>query len=251
MAATTNTRTGVTRYLQVYTVLAQALADGSIPAGEALPSEPTLVRNYGVSRTTVRRALARLAAEGSIVRRRGSGTFARGKLERFSSARHLAPLLCELRTQSSRIDVKVLTFERLPTPHRLRRQWPDFGETVLTIRRVGSVRGEPIGLSTTYVPEWAGRELTLRRLGGDPILIALQKLGHRAASGEQETTALAADPLVARHLSAGIGAPLLSVRRLIRDAKGRILEYSNFLFRPDRYELAAVTERGSQRSRAD
>ena len=72
MLSRTNTRTGIARYQQVYTVLSQALAEGSIAAGQALPSEPTLVRQYGVSRTTVRRALARLAAEGSIVRRRGS-----------------------------------------------------------------------------------------------------------------------------------------------------------------------------------
>ena len=66
MITTTNARRGVTRYFQIYTVLAQALAEAGIAAGEALPSESTLVRTYGVSRTTVRRALARLAAEGSI-----------------------------------------------------------------------------------------------------------------------------------------------------------------------------------------
>ena len=72
MTRATNAGIGVTRYLQVYTVLSQALAEGDISAGEALPSEPSLVRQYGVSRTTVRRALARLAAERCIVRRRGS-----------------------------------------------------------------------------------------------------------------------------------------------------------------------------------
>lgn len=96
MTKTTNAGAGVARYLRVYTVLSQALAEGSIAAGAALPSEPTLVREYAVSRTTVRRALARLAAEGSIVRRRGSGTFARGRTDRIGSARRLAPLLDDL-----------------------------------------------------------------------------------------------------------------------------------------------------------
>jgi GntR family transcriptional regulator len=63
---TTNARRGVMRYFQIYTVLAQALAEASIAAGESLPSESALVRTYGVSRTTVRRALARLTAEGRI-----------------------------------------------------------------------------------------------------------------------------------------------------------------------------------------
>jgi len=70
-------RVGVTRYLQVYTLLARELAEGVFKPKEALLSEPKLVARYGVSRTTIRRALARLEREGRIVRRRGSGTFAR------------------------------------------------------------------------------------------------------------------------------------------------------------------------------
>jgi GntR family transcriptional regulator len=242
-ATTTNAGTGVTRYLQVYTVIAQALAEGSIGAGEALPSEPALVREYGVSRTTVRRALARLAAEGSIVRRRGSGTFARGKVERFASARQLAPILDDLRTLASNTTVRVLAFKNTATPDFLRREWPEFGDTVLMIRRVRYVKNEPVVLVTTYVPAEIGRQLTARRLGNDTVLVGLEKLGYRGSSGEQETSAVAADPLAARHLESGVGAPVLHVRRLVRDSKERIIEYSNYLYRPDRYEIHAVIER--------
>lgn len=70
-------RVGVTRYLQLYTLLAQNLAKRAFRNGQPLPSEPELVKRYRVSRTTVRRALARLEEEGLIVRKRGSGTFAR------------------------------------------------------------------------------------------------------------------------------------------------------------------------------
>jgi GntR family transcriptional regulator len=243
MTTTTNTTTGVTRYLQVYTVLSQALAEGSIGAGEALPSEPTLVREYGVSRTTVRRALARLAAEGSIVRRRGSGTFARGRVERFGSARQLAPILDDLRTLASNTTTRLLAFKSIPTPDFLRREWPEFGATVRVIRRIRFVKHEPIVLVTTYVPEEIGRQLTARRLGHDAALVALDRLGYHGANGEQETRAVAADPVSARLLGSGVGAPLLNVRRLVRDSKERILEYTNYVYRPDRYELHTVIER--------
>src|SRR3979490_1570693 len=72
---------GVARYYQLYELLSGALSDGTIPAGGALPSEPDLVTRYKLSRTTVRRALARLEGEGRIVRPRGSGTFARQSRE--------------------------------------------------------------------------------------------------------------------------------------------------------------------------
>jgi DNA-binding GntR family transcriptional regulator len=70
-------RVGVTRHLQIYALLMQELAAGGFKPKEALPSEPALVNRYGVSRTTVRRALARLEREGKILRKRGSGTFVR------------------------------------------------------------------------------------------------------------------------------------------------------------------------------
>ena len=76
-AVPTVLRVGVTRYLQIYTLLARELAGGVFNPKEPLLSEPKLVARYGVSRTTIRRALARLEREGKIVRRRGSGTFAR------------------------------------------------------------------------------------------------------------------------------------------------------------------------------
>jgi DNA-binding FadR family transcriptional regulator len=50
-------------------------ADGSLAPGARLPTERELVRRFSVPRNAVRRALARLEAEGSIVRRVGRGTF--------------------------------------------------------------------------------------------------------------------------------------------------------------------------------
>ena len=66
MTTITKSGAGISRYLRLYRVLSEALAEGRIGAGVPLPSEPRLMRDYGVSRSTVRRALARLEAEGRI-----------------------------------------------------------------------------------------------------------------------------------------------------------------------------------------
>ena len=46
-----------------------------MPEGSKLPSESEFVDRLGLSRTSIREALARLRAEGRAVSRRGSGTF--------------------------------------------------------------------------------------------------------------------------------------------------------------------------------
>lgn len=243
MTRATNAGIGVTRYLQVYTVLSQALAEGDIAAGEALPSEPSLVRQYGVSRTTVRRALARLAEERCIVRRRGSGTFARDRIARTANSRQNAAIIDDPRTVATNTTVRLLEFKRTSAPDFLHREWPEIGTNVLTIRRVRCIDREPVALVTSYIPEGIGQQLTARRLGSDTLIAALDKLGFQATSTEQEASACAADPLTARHLDIGVGSPALNLKCLARDAQGRIIRYSNYLYRPDRYEIHTVVER--------
>src|SRR5579872_7023531 len=93
MTRTIKSGAGVSRYLRLYRVLSQALSEGSFGVGEALPSEPRLMRDYGISRSTVRRALAQLEAEDRIERRRGSGTFAREQGKQPATSRDLSALL--------------------------------------------------------------------------------------------------------------------------------------------------------------
>src|SRR6185312_60907 len=93
MTTITKSGAGVSRYLRLYRVLSQALAEGRFGAGAPLPSEPRLMRNYGVSRSTVRRALGRLEAEGRIERKRGSGTFARMRRAETAAPRDLSHVL--------------------------------------------------------------------------------------------------------------------------------------------------------------
>jgi len=50
------------------------------PVGTLLPPEPELERIYSVSRTTVRRAIAKLSEEGYVQVRQGYGTMVLKKI---------------------------------------------------------------------------------------------------------------------------------------------------------------------------
>src|SRR6516165_9973396 len=68
---------GVPLHRQLFLVLHDEIDRGVIAPGEALPTEQTLCEQFGVSRITVRRALADLAQQGYIERRQGVGSFVR------------------------------------------------------------------------------------------------------------------------------------------------------------------------------
>jgi GntR family transcriptional regulator of arabinose operon len=62
------------KYRRIYLELRQTLSEGSYNQGGKLPSEGDLAKRFGVSRPTVRRALAQLESEGFIQKRMGAGT---------------------------------------------------------------------------------------------------------------------------------------------------------------------------------
>lgn len=51
------------------------IQSGSLKPGDRVPSEPELVKEFGVSRTVVREAMSRLQASGLVETRQGVGTF--------------------------------------------------------------------------------------------------------------------------------------------------------------------------------
>ena len=53
----------------------QAIADGLLAPGEQLPPEPRLIERFGVSRNTIRRAMAELEERGLVRIGQGQGTF--------------------------------------------------------------------------------------------------------------------------------------------------------------------------------
>ena len=69
-------RSGVSRHEQLSDWLRDRIRAGEYVAHDQLPSEAELGELSGVSRITVRRALATLENEGRIYRRQGLGSFA-------------------------------------------------------------------------------------------------------------------------------------------------------------------------------
>ncbi len=64
-------------YRQIYHALKADIASGHYPPGAQLPTETELMHRFGVSRVTVRHALALLQREGLVVRIPAKGTFVR------------------------------------------------------------------------------------------------------------------------------------------------------------------------------
>ncbi len=230
------------KYHQIYLVLREQLHEGQFAQG--LPGELALMRQFGVARVTVRRALQQLAGEGLIVRERGRGTRALGQGEREARQRaaatrttRLTGLLENLVSTSLNTTVKVLEVTQLAaSPDVARALGLADGAPVQKAVRVRATREGPLSHITTWVPEALASGFGKRELAKKPILMLLEESGVRVGGARQTISARLADAQVAAHLQVAVGSALLAVRRLIHDEQGRPVQWLHGLYRPDRYE---------------
>jgi GntR family transcriptional regulator len=231
---------GVARYYRLYELLLAALQDGTIAPETALPSEPELCARHGISRTTVRRALDRLEREGRIVRRRGSGTYARAQRAepRFRFELHALPET--LAALESRTTATTLRFDPAPVPAALRAIAADIGSTAYLLVRLRRSQGEPLSLTATYLPEPIGHRLRRPASGRVSVMTLLARLGPATAAVRCSVGAIAADAEAARALAVPLGFPLLRVRAVLTDDAGGLRAVLESLCRSDRVQLRVL-----------
>lgn len=232
---------GVARYYRLYELLSAALHDGTIAPEGALPSEPELCAQHKLSRTTVRRALDRLEREGRIVRRRGSGTYARPQRALSRLCFELSALPESLAALASSTTSKILRFNPAPVPAPLRALAADLGPTAYLLERLRCRQGEPLSLTSTYLPQAIGQTLRKPIPGRTSVMMMLDRLGPPTTMVSCSVGAIPADAAASRVLEVPLGSPLLRVRAVLTDGAGRLRAVLEIFCRSDRLQLK-ITE---------
>jgi GntR family transcriptional regulator len=235
---------GVARYYRLYELLSAALQDGTIAQESALPSEPELCARHGISRTTVRRALDRLEREGRIVRRRGSGTYARPQraAPRFCFELHALPET--LAALESRTTTTTLRFNPAPVPAAMRAIAAEIGSTAYLLERLRCSQGEPLSLTVSYLPEPIGHRLRRPIQSRASVMTLLGRLGPPTTAVRCSVGAVPADANASRALAVPLGSPLLRVRAVLTDSAGRLRAVLESLCRSDRLQLKVLELQG-------
>jgi GntR family transcriptional regulator len=223
---------------RAYLLLRERIVSGELAPGARLPGEPALAAEHGVSRMTIRRALDTLAGEGLIDRRPGSGTFVRAVAAVAPITADLSNVLTHLVQMGRQTGVRLLSFAYGVPPDPVAgalRLGP--GERTQRSVRVRLIDGAPFSYLTTHVPERIGLTYSEADLAATPLLTLLERSGTVVAQASQTIGATLAGPEVAEALGVEIGAPLLSMTRVVSDRSGGGVEHLHALYRPDRYSF--------------
>jgi GntR family transcriptional regulator len=223
---------------RVYLTLRDRISSGELTPGTRLPSEPDLADLHDVSRVTIRRALAELEREGLISRRPGAGTFITARMIKRPIVADLSNALAHLVEMGRSTDVRLLQFGYVDAnPDVAEALKLDAGERVQRSVRVRIIDGEPFSYLVTHVPQRIGTTYTEAELGVQPLLTLIERSGVKVDRATQTISAALAGPDIAEALGVDIGAPLLSLNRVVFDMKRRGIEHLAAFYRPDRYSF--------------
>ncbi len=224
-------------------ILADQISAGHMRPGQRLGAERALAAELGVSRATLRQALAVLE-ESNMVRRvpgRGGGTFvSKGKIERDLSRVVGVPAL--LRSQGVTAGTRVLS-ARLSAAgelaaHALRLR---AGDLVIDLVRIRLADGSPISVEQAMLPADRFPGLLELPLGGSVYDLLEEHFSTRPKEAVERIEVVAASSDEAMVLDIAPGAPLLSITRTTTDTEDEPIEFSHDLFRADRTRIVVRT----------
>ena len=202
-----------TRYQGVKRHLLGAIRTGRWRVGDRIASEHELVRELGVARMTVRRALDELTQEGLIVRRAGVGAFVAGEPLAESHPLEIRDIAEEVASRGHVWRAEVVALEAAGADADMAGRFAiEPGARLFRSEVIHFEGGTPIQLERRWVspaifPDYLTQDFTLATPAAHLLATA------PIEAGEQIVRAEAADPRTAGLLRLAEGAPVLTVAR--------------------------------------
>jgi GntR family transcriptional regulator len=204
-----------------------------------LPSEADLMMTYGVPRATVREVLTILRREGVIDRRQGTGTHVVAR----PSPMRIREMHGAFHSDHGGLfefgGCREIDRNWVPTPDIVAtRLQAEAGEPCLRVEYLETFDGEPLFVATNYVlnPE-ASRIVPLPLI--DNWYELLDRGGLSIGDSEFAIGCVNADERTSLLLNIDVGAAILNIEQLIRDANGRPYNFAFGSFRGDRHSIVS------------
>jgi GntR family transcriptional regulator len=234
---------GTTFHAQIEDWLAEEIAAGALVPGDRLPTEHDLAEWFGVSRMTLRHALAALARRGLVTRTVGrhGGTFvAAPKLEQDLTT--LAGFSEQLRRHGMVAGARVLNASQRPAgPAAAAALQIGDGDPVYEVRRIRLADGRPIVLERSLFPAARFPGMLECRLDGSLYELLEVRYGLRPYRARESLEPVTAGVREAEALEVAEGDPLMLVERTAYARSGEPLEFARDLFRGDRTRVVVWT----------
>ena len=205
----------ISLYVQIESLIRNRILTGQLEPGDKLPKEDDLIKQFGVSRITVRKAMSNLEWEGLVVRKPPKGTFVAEKIptvKKFVIKNTIQNIL----EDAKRYKVKVVSINNMKVGEtRNARDLRNFlnlknDDEVCVIKRLRYLKGVPVCFLENFLPVEIGKQLTKTELSRSMLLEAVKKkIGRVVDRGEMYILATPAEPDIAELMGTQVFEPLI------------------------------------------
>lgn len=146
----------VPKYEEIANILRERIRSKEYPLDSFLPNQVDLVKEFGASRMTIKKAINILAMEGLVYSRRGSGTKILNHpfmQKDTSPANEYEGLSLQMKRRHRSLKSQIIHFDvEFPNQYIQERLMIDAEQPVYNIHRLRILDGEPYVLEHTFMP---------------------------------------------------------------------------------------------------
>ena len=229
-------RNHIPSYVNVYNSLYSDIINDVYLDNELLPSESILAEKYGVSRNTLRQALAILCEDGLIVKSQGKGTLVTKEKIQFDNNKISNPMinLC-----TNNIDDIIIHYNfNPPTDIAKAKLGLNKSDIVLASTNIYKSQEIPLGYSFAQIPIKVFHELNVDSNDEESISNLINhKIFEVAARSKFSIKLILANEIESNYLGVNESTPLLLMESIFYNSKAEAFARYKFYFNPQFYKL--------------
>ena len=216
-------------YSKLADLLRSKIEQGVFKIGSLLPTEMAICAEFGVSRSTVQKALSVLEDEGIVIRKRGKGTFVvKPKLKR--GLNNLYNFSTEMRILGLEPHSEVISFEVTKPSFKIATQLGvNMDENVYRIVRLRTANDAPMLLETAHIPQRYCPGLEKDGLTDSLYTRIMEYTGAQPVEAVETYDVTLITDQQAKHLQCSVGSPAFKIGRVSTDSLGNVFEASTII----------------------
>jgi len=236
--------TQIPLHYQISDYILMMLQKGDIHPEDKLPPEEELKDIFGVSRSTIRRALEHLLNKGFLLRKQGKGTFWTETAYQIRQEK-VSGINREIFDMNTQTSVRVLSksVTRVnPEIHKFLQIDPE--TEIVIFKRMRYANGEPMSFSINYLPPKYGSHIDKSLLKEQTMLEALESTKKiELGTIEHEVEITRANQEISKYLKIPILDPVLTIKTSIFDTMNKPIEIVWTYFVENKYKFRVIFDR--------
>ncbi|BBE31226.1 GntR family transcriptional regulator [Tepiditoga spiralis] len=223
-------------YIEISENLKNFILDGNIKIGEKIPGDFELMKQYQVSRDTIRKAIKVLVDDGYLIRRPGKGTFL-CRRRKVDSIEKIISFSSELIARGYVPSTKLIKFKEInATPEISEMLKCNQNEDIYLIERIRYASKLPIAFETTYLLKKIVGEIKKNELLDSMYEFLSREKNIEFIKMVQEIKPKMLDSKVAKMMKVDI-MPVIHLSRIIYTKNNMPFFALSFLLRGDNYSM--------------